>query len=148
MFSRVGAELDVQLNVIQAVLDEAREIVADVRAERMPSISHAKRCEYSRDVADIIGTREAQIARVAELCARMYRVRRTIRTSCGILTRLRQVARDEYAAAIQAMSVPAAGLEFPLVLEEVDSIMPDGTTYKRQHEFMLADARRALQNVV
>jgi hypothetical protein len=136
--AKSSAELDVQLDTAQAVIGEVREL-ADVVHHR----------SFMSSSEDAIWASEAQLARVADLSARMYRVKKTVRAAYRALNKLRQAARDEYSNAVALANLDDEHKVFPIALDcdSIDALMPDGTTYERQYLYMIADAELALENI-
>jgi hypothetical protein len=146
----ICSDMNDQLDIISSVILELRSILNDVSASAEPPENGIDGSMVSPNEWVRLRVSEAQIARSCEIRARLLRLKKAAR-SCTIYTiKLQQMSRRDYTEALGhgVLDVLHGNqMTTPFTIEDIEDIMPDASSYARQHKLMMQDLNRAMSEL-
>lgn len=147
---KLCVEMNVQLDIITDVVSELRLILQDVSNFSEPPENDINGSALPEEEWNILRVSEAQIARACEIRARLLRLKKAARSCTMNTINIQRVSREKYTKALEngvLDTLRDEKMTAPFTIEDVEDIMPDSSTYARQHKLMMQDLKRAMSEL-
>lgn len=147
---KLCGDMNVQLDIITDVISELRFLLDDVSNFTEPPENGVKCSVVTSEEWNNLRLSEAQIARACEIRARLLRIKKAARSCTMFTIHLQSVSREKYTEALGngvLNTLYDDKMTAPFTIEDVEDIMPDSSTYARQHRLMMQDLNRAMSEL-